>query len=147
VEIEQPGTELLPLPRQVPSAQPRRRRGLHRHEDLPIPAPHPAALYTQSGPSDELNPVETGKPGLHADLDPFGRTCCGAHRPAPALAGTPKSSCSEEYRRRPAALFIVAAGETRVVSDAVWSGGVEGEKARVLVEGTTGGGGAAPSGP
>ena len=77
----------------VPSEQPRRCRGFHRHEDLPIPTPHPAALYTQSDPSDELNPEENGKPGLHADLDqPFGHTCYG-NRPASALAGTSKRCC------------------------------------------------------
>jgi hypothetical protein len=53
VEIEKPGAELLPEPRRlrsrrVPSAKPGRRGLVHRHEDLPIPAPHPAALHAKS---------------------------------------------------------------------------------------------------
>lgn len=144
MEIEQPGTELLPLSRRVPgggvpSAQPRRRRGLHRHEDLPVPAPHPAALHAQRDPpmSSFQKKPENLEP--HADLDgALGRTCC-AHRPAPALAGTSKRSCSEEYRRRPPPPpFIVGAGERgERGGDAVWRGEYEGRRPR----GTTGGGG------
>lgn len=74
MEIEKTGAELLPLPRRVPrravpSTQPRGRSRLHRHEDLPVPAPHPAALQKQRYLPDELIPQATGKPAPRADLD------------------------------------------------------------------------------
>jgi hypothetical protein len=71
---------------------------------------------------------KTWTPVPHADLDEaLKRTCC-AHRPAPALDGTSKRSCSEEYRRRPPPPFIVDAGEMGG-GDAVWRG-VRGRRLR-----------------
>jgi len=115
MEIEQPGTELLPLSRRVPSrsvpsAQPRRRRGLHRHEDLPVPAPHHAALHTTKRPADELLPEENGKPGPRADLDealshpyllrpPAGGTGIGGDVEEELLRGVPPPPAAASVHR------------------------------------------------
>jgi hypothetical protein len=56
-------------------------------------------------------PRRNRKAWTRSDLDEaLCRACC-AHRPAPALAGTSKRSCSEEYRCRRLPPFIVDAGE------------------------------------
>jgi hypothetical protein len=113
-----PGLSCCLCPGESPAAAspPRSRAGVAGSTDTKIsPSPRrtpPRCTHTKR-PADELVPGETGKPGPRADLDEaLSRTCC-AHRPAaPALVGTSKRSCSEEYRRRPPPPpFIVGAGE------------------------------------